>query len=229
MFESIQKQGHGTARLEGISHLFLSEERTKDKAPHTSLVTIPLLLDGADQGWLAHDLCHALQERGYPTMILHIETKEEENRKSGELSSQPQRLAHLLQKTAKLQPATRFCLVPLTHAEPDLLGSLERLLLPVPATSNGIQRAYERIQQLIQHHVPAIGITMVGAMDRYSARDSYRKLAVSAMRSLHQTLHYHGYVDAQDNQSDQTADTASAVELVLHHWMKQIDAISAVN
>ena len=71
------------------------------------------------------------------------------------------------------------------------------MVLPVPASLDGIRIAYQRIKLLSQHATPEIGIVLVGPRDQHAAWRYFRKLAVATLRYLDVPLLNLGFLPEQ--------------------------------
>ncbi len=119
--------------------------------------------------------------------------------------------------------------MPIYRPEPDFLGQAQRILLPVPASRDGLRTAYMQIKKMsLQIRPRSIGIVITDAKNSEQARQSFSRLAVAALSFLGIKLLSYGYL--QDEEAQQAAGTYcrsclhDICDLVLvdrEHWRKQ--------
>jgi len=179
-----QRKSTSSDRLARISARFLSD------APETtgsedSCQTIPFLLDNPGQSWITHDLCQVLSQRGYKSVLCHLDEP---------VSGDPR---HLSGEPGDRTRGNRYCLVPVTSMETVKAARFDHVVLLVPANLDAVLAAYQRIKFLTEDHHTEIGIVIVGPRDQHAAWRYFRKLAVGSLRYLDVPLLNLGFLPEQ--------------------------------
>lgn len=160
---------------------------------------IPFLLHCTDQEWVVNGLCQRLNQRGYSSLLCHIDEMAHDAHAS---------LAEQLNSPA----ATRgYCLLPMMSAQTALTQKFDHLVMLVPANLDAVRTAYQKIKLLAARETPEIGIVMVGPRDQHAAWRYFRKLGIGTLRYLDVPLLNLGFLPAQvtpqhsaDNQHRET-------------------------
>jgi len=147
---------------------------------HHSCRAIAFLMDNPELGWITHDLCRILTQRGYSSRLCHLH--ETPN------SEQPQH---------KQAGDCDYWLVPTTSTAVVEAYNFDHVVLLVPANLEAVVAAYQRIKRLAQRNTPDIGVVLVGPRDKHSAWHYFRKLAVGTLRYLDIPLLNLGFLPAQ--------------------------------
>jgi len=180
-----QRKAVSSDRLAKISARFLSDT-PKTGASADTCRAIPFLLDNPELGWVAHDLCGVLAERGHGSMLYHLREPSEDGQ-----------YPHLVETLRKQAASFEFCLLPTTSTETVLAHAFDHVVLLVPANLDAVLNAYHRIKLLAQQDTPEIGIVLVGPRDQHAAWRFFRKLAVGTLRYLDVPLLNLGFLPEQ--------------------------------
>jgi len=180
-----QRKATSSDRLAKISARFLSD------TPKTGQSTdfcraIPFLLDNPELGWITHDLCEILMQRGHDSVLCHLHEPSENGQ-----------CAHFVEELRKQAGNCEFCLLPTTSAETVLSYAFDHVVLLVPANIDAVLAAYQRIKLISQQYTPEIGIVLVGPRDQHAAWRFFRKLAVGTLRYLDVPLLNLGFLPEQ--------------------------------
>jgi len=166
--------GGSRARLQEISHLFLSEEGGRSEPAREPFLVLPVLLDNPGQAWLVNALAAALMTGPGSTAVIHP------GRESAALEGgfspgacaligsvdDPQPLvSRLTALLSTCRPAPALALLPFRSSRIAALAHFGRLLLFMEAGREGVVRAYRYIKDLYRHPPgsPAVGVVVVGA------------------------------------------------------------------
>ena len=179
-----QRKSASSSRLEEISARFRDDTRTATQDTEVCRA-IPFLLDTPEQRWITDELSRILTERGHPCTLCG-----------------PGELTRLEQSSARPQTGAgsandAYCLLAVTCPATLLESGIDHVVLPVPASLDGIRIAYQRIKLLSQHATPEIGIVLVGPRDQHAAWRYFRKLAVATLRYLDVPLLNLGFLPEQ--------------------------------
>ena len=179
-----QRKSASSSRLAEISARFLGDahEATQGNDPCRA---IPFLLDTPEQDWITDELGRILTERGHPCTLCH-----------------PGAATDIAPTARKAQAAAAsaseaYCLLAVTCPASLLKYGVDHVVLPVPASLDGIRAAYQRIKLLSQHRTPDIAIVLVGPRDQHAAWRYFRKLAVGTLRYLDVPLLNLGFLPEQ--------------------------------
>jgi len=215
-------------RLANISHHFLSEVGAGSKSLSQPSLLPVLLLDGVDQIWVVHVLEHALKARSRSALVVYLnclmdrhqsQIKEPDDTTSITIpfSRRDDRIEggsakeRILDTVTIDHPEIEYAFIVLTEEQMDAMASFECMLLPVPATLDGIRRAYCETKRLCRLGRVNIGVVMLGATDSATARRCFDKLAVGALRFLGASLFYGGCLTAKTYAIDQAIEWAQGV------------------
>ncbi len=180
-----QRKAVSSDRLAKISARFLSDT-PKTEQDADVCQAIPFLLDNPELGWVTHNLCEILTQRGHGSTLYQLQESAD--------SAQHTRLAETLHKQAA---DSEFCLLATASAETVLAHAFDHVVLLVPANLDAILTAYQRIKLLSEQNAPEIGIVLVGPRDQHAAWRFFRKLAVGTLRYLDVPLLNLGFLPEQ--------------------------------
>jgi len=215
-------------RLADISHHFLSEDSAGSKSLSQPSLLPVLLLDSVDQIWVVHVLAQALKARSRSSLVIYLnrlmDRHQSQNKEPDDttgitipFSRRDDRIKggsvkeRILDRIHVDHPEVEYAFVALTEEQMEALASFECMLLPVPATLDGIRRAYCVTKRMYQRGRVNIGIVMLGATDPAAARRYFDKLAVGALRFLGASLFYGGCLTAKNFAIDQGMEWAQGV------------------
>lgn len=180
-----QRKATSSDRMAKISARFLSDE-PKPGQDADACRAIPFLLDNPELGWVTHDLCEVLTQRGHGSMQCHLR----------EPSADGQ-YTHLVESLRNQTGNSEFCLLPTTSAETVVAHAFDHVVLLVPANLDAVLAAYQSIKFFSQQDTPEIGVVLVGPRDQHAAWRFFRKLAVGSLRYLDIPLLNLGFLPEQ--------------------------------
>jgi len=180
-----QRKAASSDRLAKISARFLSDTPKTGQGADVCRA-IPFLLDNPELGWVAHDLCEILAQRGHSSMLCHLHEPSEDGQ-----------YTHLVEALRKQAGGCEFCLLPTISAETVLAHGFDHVVMLVPANLDAVLNAYHRIKLLAQQNTPEIGVVLVGPRDQHAAWRFFRKLAVGTLRYLDVPLFNLGFLPEQ--------------------------------
>ncbi len=166
-------------RMAKASPHFLND--TPETGPgYHSCRAILFLMDNPELGWITHDLCQILIQRGYSSRLCQLHE-----------SSNSEQAQH------KQAGDCRYWLVTTTSTAAVKEYNFNHVVLLVPANLEAVLAAYQHIKQLAQRNTPDIGVVLVGPRDQHSAWHYFRRLAVGALRYLDIPLLNLGFLPEQ--------------------------------
>jgi len=180
-----QRKAVSSNRLAKISTRFLSDPPKTGQGVDVCRA-IPFLLDNPALGWVTHDLCEVLKQKGHDSMQCHLHETYQDGPN-----------AHLVEALRKPTGNCEFCLLPTTSAETVLAHAFDHVVLLVPANLDAVLTAYQHIKLLSQQNTPEIGVILVGPRDQHAAWRFFRKLAVGTLRYLDVPLLNLGFLPEQ--------------------------------
>lgn len=201
-------------RLSRISHHFLSEQKTTR--------VLLLAVDPADRPQLpASRLARALARSGMTTAVL------DELDGLSFYPASPSRRFRMEPTLAgeRLREYWEACRHPAILLMPaDNTASEQRthLLISVPTDDAGMRRAYLRLKTLVSESRPAIGATIVGAIDRYQAESAFDRFAAAAKCFLDVELVSYSYLQAgEESVASIDQQMEPIAELLLEDWRRE--------
>ena len=179
-----QRRSASSSRLAEISARFRDDTPAATQGNDVCRA-IPFLLDTPEQQWITDELSRILTERGHPCTLCG----------PGDVI----RVEHspARRQTGAASAGDAYSVLAVTCPATLLESGVDHVVLPVPASLDGIRIAYQRVKLLSQHATPEIGIVLVGPRDQHAAWRYFRKLAVATLRYLDVPLLNLGFLPEQ--------------------------------